>query len=155
MGRLKGKILIAILIILAAGIYYYAALPALNIHSAEIWIFMIVLGLLAAVIFIRKKQLNRYELKESKGLKIILGIVGLIVVVYLVGTLLSSPVVNAKKYQQLMTVETGEFAKDIEELSFDQIPLLDKDSAELLGTGRWAAWWIWCLSSKLTSFILR
>ncbi len=133
MGRLKGKILIAILIILAAGIYYYAALPALNIHSAEIWIFMIVLGLLAAVIFIRKKQLNRYELKESKGLKIILGIVGLIVVVYLVGTLLSSPVVNAKKYQQLMTVETGEFAKDIEELSFDQIPLLDKDSAELLG----------------------
>lgn len=133
MGKLKGKILIAILIILAAGIYYYAALPALNIHSAEIWIFMIVLGLLAAVIFIRKKQLSRYELKESKGLKIILGIVGLIVVVYLVGTLLSSPVVNAKKYQQLMTVETGEFAKDIEELSFDQIPLLDKDSAELLG----------------------
>ncbi len=133
MGKLKGKILIAILIILAAGIYYYAALPALNIHSAEIWIFMIVLGLLATVIFIRKKRLSRYELKESKGLKIILGIVGLIVVVYLAGTLLSSPVVNAKKYQQLMTVETGEFAKDIEELSFDQIPLLDKDSAELLG----------------------
>lgn len=133
MGKLKGKILIAILIILAAGIYYYAALPALNIHSAEIWIFMIVLGLLAAVIFIRKKRLSRYELRESKGLKIILGIVGLIVVVYLAGALLSSPVVNAKKYQQLMTVETGEFAKDIEELSFDQIPLLDKDSAELLG----------------------
>ena len=32
-----------------------------------------------------------------------------------------------------MTVETREFTTDIEELSFDQIPLLDKDSAELLG----------------------
>ena len=32
-----------------------------------------------------------------------------------------------------MTVETGEFASDIEELSFDQIPLLDRDSATLLG----------------------
>ena len=32
-----------------------------------------------------------------------------------------------------MKVETGEFTKDIEELSFDQIPLLDRDSATLLG----------------------
>ena len=32
-----------------------------------------------------------------------------------------------------MKVETGEFTADIEELSFDQIPLLDRDSATLLG----------------------
>ena len=32
-----------------------------------------------------------------------------------------------------MKVETGEFTTDIEELSFDQIPLLDRDSATLLG----------------------
>ena len=30
-------------------------------------------------------------------------------------------------------MEDGEFTKDIEELSFDQIPLLDRDSATLLG----------------------
>ena len=53
--------------------------------------------------------------------------------VYLVGTLLSSPIINAKKYQQLMKVEEGNFTEDIEELSFDKIPLLDKDTAELLG----------------------
>ena len=115
------------------GIYYYAALPPVNIHSTEFWVFLFVLGILAALIFIKKKNLNRYELKESKGLKVILGVVALIVIVYLVGALLSSPIVNAKKYQQLMTVETREFTTDIEELSFDQIPLLDKDSAELLG----------------------
>lgn len=133
MKKIKTKVLITLLIIVALGIYYYVALPAINIHSTEFWVFLIVLGLLAALAFIKKRKLSRYELKESKGLKIILGIVGLVVVVYLGGTLLSSPIVNAKKYQQLMTVETGEFAKDIEELSFDQIPLLDKDSAELLG----------------------
>lgn len=133
MKTIKTKLLIVILGIAALGIYYYTALPAVNIHSTEFWVFLIVLGILAALLFIKKKGLNRYELKESKGLKVILGIVGLIVVVYLAGALLSSPIVNAKKYQQLMNVETGEFAKDIEELSFDQIPLLDKDSAELLG----------------------
>lgn len=52
--------------------------------------------------------------------------------VYLLGTLLSSPVVNAKKYQKLMTVKEG-ICKDVEELSFDKIPLLDKDTAALLG----------------------
>ena len=133
MKKIKMKLLIALLVIAALGIYYYVALPALNIHSTEFWVFLIVLGLLASLMFVKKKNLSRYELKGSKGLKLILGIVGLIVVVYLAGALLSSPIVNAKKYQQLMTVETGEFAKDIEELSFDQIPLLDKDSAELLG----------------------
>lgn len=133
MGKVKKRLLLTVAIILVLGIYYYVALPAINIHSSGFWVFLIVLGLLLAGVFIQKKHLSRYELKESKGLKIILGIVGLIVAVYLIGMLLSSPVVNAKKYQQLMTVETGEFAQDIEELSFDQIPLLDRDSAALLG----------------------
>ncbi len=66
-------------------------------------------------------------------MKFFLGLILGVGIVYLIGTLLSSPVINAKKYQQLMTVEEGDFAEDIEELSFDKIPLLDKDSAEILG----------------------
>lgn len=133
MKKIRTKLLLILLVVAALGIYYYAALPPVNIHSTEFWVFLFVLGILAALIFIKKKNLNRYEMKESKGLKVILGVVALIVIVYLVGALLSSPIINAKKYQQLMTVETREFTTDIEELSFDQIPLLDKDSAELLG----------------------
>ena len=133
MKKIRTKLLLILLVIAALGIYYYAALPPVNIHSTEFWVFLFVLGILAALIFIKRKNLSRYELKESKGLKVILGLTGLVVIVYLVGALLSSPIINAKKYQQLMTVETREFTKDIEELSFDQIPLLDKDSAELLG----------------------
>ena len=133
MKKIKRNIIIVVAVILLLGLYYYIALPAVNIHSTEFWIFLGVLVLLIAGLFIKKKQLSRYELKESKGLKIILGVFAAVVIVYLVGALLSSPIVNAKKYQQLMTVETGEFTTDIEELSFDQIPLLDRDSAALLG----------------------
>ena len=32
-----------------------------------------------------------------------------------------------------MKVEEGEFTEDIEELSFDQIPILDRDTAAILG----------------------
>lgn len=133
MKKLRTKLLIAVLAVLLLGIYYYVALPAINIHSTEFWIFLVILLILAALIFIKKKNLDRYGLRESKGLRVILGLLAAVVIVYFAGTLLSSPVVNAKKYQQLMTVETGEFTTDIEELSFDQIPLLDRDSATLLG----------------------
>ena len=70
---------------------------------------------------------------QSKVVKGILFVLLGVVLIYGVGTLLSSPIVNAKKYQKLLTVKDGEFTKDIEELSFDQIPLLDKDSATILG----------------------
>ena len=133
MKNVKTKIMAVIAVVLLLGVYYYVALPAINIHSTEFWIFLIIMIVLVAAYYIKRKGLSRYELKTSKGLKAILGVLAAVVIVYLVGTLLSSPIVNAKKYQKLMTVENGEFSKDIEELSFDQIPLLDRDSAAILG----------------------
>ena len=58
------------MLILLLGIYYYVALPAINIHAAEFWIFLIILIVLAAAFFVKKKKLNRYEIKDSKGLKL-------------------------------------------------------------------------------------
>ena len=92
-------------------------------------VFLVIL----AVLYLGRKKMNRYKIKENKVVKVFLGVVVVLGAVYLLGTLLSSPVVNAKKYQKLMTVKEGEFAKDVEELSFDKIPLLDKDTAALLG----------------------
>ncbi|MGF0034432.1 CvpA family protein [Bariatricus sp. SGI.154] len=129
----KRKLLIAIIVILAAGIYYYAALPAVNIHSSDTWFFVIFLLAVLAVVYAVRKKLGKKELTQSKIMKgfgvVILGLG----IIYLVGALLSSPIINAKKYQKLMEVEEGEFTEDIEELSFDKIPLLDKDTAEILG----------------------
>ena len=133
MKSFRNRLIAVAAVIILLGVYYYAALPAINIHATEFWIFLAALLILAAVVFARRKRLSRYELKESKGLKLILGLLAAVVIVYIIGAVLSSPIVNAKKYQQLMTVENGEFTKDIEELSFDQIPLLDRDSATLLG----------------------
>ncbi len=131
----KGKLkLIAVLaVVILAAAYYYAALPALNLHSADLWMFMIIVMLIVAALYIFKKKPDRYTLKKLKGFKIIEGLIILLVLAYLIGSLLSSPIVNAKKYQKLLNVQNGEFTKDIEELSFDQIPLLDRDSAQILG----------------------
>lgn len=134
-GIMKGKrkLLIAIVVILAAGLYYYIALPAFNIHSSDTWFFIIFLLAVVAVIYAVRKKIGKAELRTSKTMKFFgFAILGL-GIIYLVGSLLSSPIVNAKKYQKLMKVEEGEFTEDIEELSFDKIPLLDKDTAQILG----------------------
>ena len=68
-----------------------------------------------------------------KGLKY-LGIILIgIFVIYLVGSILSSPIINARKYQQLLTIEEKNFTDDIKEADYNTIPLLDKNSAALLG----------------------
>lgn len=127
------KVLLGMIVLILAGIYYYVALPAINIHSSDVWFFALFLLAVLAVAYAVRKRLGRTELKQSRVMKIFGILILIIGVVYLAGTLLSSPIINAKKYQSLLKVEEREFTKDIEEVSFDKIPLLDKDSAEILG----------------------
>ena len=47
MKKVKGKILGVFGVLAVFGIYYYAALPAFNIHSMEFWILLIVLLVMA------------------------------------------------------------------------------------------------------------
>lgn len=129
----KKKLLLSIVIILVAAAYYYAALPAVNIHSSETWFFMIALVIVIALLYMKKGQIGIRELKQSKMMKSFGVVVLGLGIIYLAGTLLSSPIINAKKYQKLMKVEEGTFTEDIEEQSFDKVPLLDKDTAEILG----------------------
>ncbi|CAB1243905.1 MAG: CvpA family protein [Oscillospiraceae bacterium] len=138
----NGKKAVAVIVILIlAFIYYYVELPAINIHSVGFWEFLI----LAAVVIVfiltilpklkHSSKANPPDLspKHDKRLKKGLLCIGFLVVVFLLGALLSSPIVNASKYQQLLTVQDREFTNDIKQISYDEIPLLDSDSAALLG----------------------
>ena len=129
----KGKLAIALMVIIIAGIYYYVALPAFNIHSSETWFFIMALAVIGLVYYTMRKKPGKGAFKTDKGFRSILTVLLALGVIYLVGTLLSSPIVNAKKYQKLMKVQEGEFADDVEELSFDKIPILDRDTAAILG----------------------
>ena len=134
MKKTKTKILTVLVLILLAGIYYYVKLPAINIHADGFWMFLLVVIAAVAVFYIGRRRLFRKEDIKASGIaKGLIGLFLLVVAVYLAGTLLSSPIINAKKYQKLLNVENGDFQTDIKELSFDQIPLLDRYSATLLG----------------------
>lgn len=138
----KFKFITILVVILAAALYYYIALPPINIHAAGFWWFLILLAAFITLAYGWKRvertgdmrrPLDFSGMKEDKGVKIGIGVVVIILAVYLIGSLLSSPIINASKYQQLMKVETREFTTDIEQVSYSQIPLLDRDSATILG----------------------
>lgn len=129
----KSKIIMLLLVLLAAGAYYYVTLPAVNIHSGGFWIFIIAVLALALFFYGGKNIRTAEEFKSNKILKLGIGVIVLAAVVFAAGSLLSSPIVNAKKYRELIEPETGNFTEDIEQIRYDQIPILDKESAMLLG----------------------
>lgn len=151
MKHLKRNIFLTIAALAIAAVYYYVTLPAINIHSADFWFFLMALIAVCLLVYAVKKagkevvfqqtgrfggfhiDLNSFHWKEYKGIKFLLVLLVAVFAVYLVGSILSSPIVNAKKYQQLLTIEERNFTDDIKEVDYNTIPLLDKDSAALLG----------------------
>lgn len=129
-------------VLAAAFVYYYVTLPAINIHASGFWFFILALIAFLGVVYALKKATGEYRRygaqigsfwKEEKALKGFAAVFLLVLAVYLIGSLLSSPILNAGKYRQLLTVEERNFTEDIQEVDFSTIPLLDKDSAALLG----------------------
>lgn len=136
---MKKKMLYPILltIIVWAGLFYYY-LPAINLQSTEFWNFMIVAVVIAVVInlwSIIKSIFKKTSVEENqkKGqIKRILLVPLAFAVVYLGGTVLSSPILRAGAYHNLLKVKISEFTDDIHEVNYNQIPLLDSDSASKL-----------------------
>ena len=145
MKKITRNIILLALLLLAAGIYYYMALPAINIHAAGFWLALELLIAFATVIHaftqLRKRsndnivpmQSKEKMLKEMKGVKLGGGLFILTLLIFAAGNLLSSPIINADKYQKLLNVKESDFTEDIQQTNYNTIPLLDKDSAELLG----------------------
>ncbi len=145
----KTKFLKIFLLILAGlvilAVYYYVTLPAINIHSAGTWGAMIfLLVLLMGISLFRTLQRERKTAVEGVSFRFdfrsmdlrmkVLGILTLaLCLVYVVGSLLSSPFFNAARYQKLLSLEERKFTDDIKEVDYKTIPLLDKNSAALLG----------------------
>lgn len=134
-------LIIGLVLLIAAGIYYYVALPAINIHSSGFWFFimsllvviMVIMALKGGAIQVSQGLVFELNIKKNKLLLATGIILVVIFAIYIIGSILSSPIINAKKYQQLITIEERQFTEDIKEADYSTVPLLDKDSAALLG----------------------
>lgn len=155
--KIKGFIFPTLITVPFMLIYYYLALPAINLRAIGFWI-MLVLSIAVFIgsyvsmnnsAFLKdvaawlkasanspKSANTDYHVKinVSKSVKITLMVIAIIVaVVLLLCFVTSSKVFRAKAYQDMLDVVESDFEKDIVELDFDQIPVVDKDTAARLG----------------------
>lgn len=141
----KGKsILVNLLVTLVVGlVYFYFTIPAINPQSADFYSFLFLLCVVYMVSALvtsgfRGGQYGKPRVGDYfrfiKQQCLPVGVFMLLVVaVALVGQILSLPIFRAGSYRELLTVEDGTFSEDISQISFDQIPTLDRASAEYLG----------------------
>ena len=147
---LKKKKFVQVLVFVVLGlaalaVYYYVTIPAINIHSSGTWATMMLLLVLLLALLVGRQfkksgqdavegAVYKFRLKEmGLPVKLLGGLILVLGVVYVAGSLLSSPFFNASKYQKLLTIQERAFTDDIKEVDYKTIPLLDKDSASLLG----------------------
>ncbi len=134
------KTLINILVTLLVGfVIFYLELPALNFQSRGFYFFFFILSAVYCVVAIitsgiwKIKNGDEFFKSVKNHCKVPLAICALFLIFIIVGTILSSELLRARAYRDLLTVTEGSFENDVEEISFDQIPLLDRASAEKLG----------------------
>ena len=138
-GSPLGRTLINLAVTLVFGlIYFYAALPPISLQAPEFYVFAL---LLCAVYCVCAVLTSGFQGEGPKGYfgfvkkqcRVPFFAAALLVAVALIGAVLGWKVLRAGAYRDLLTVETGSFADEVDEISFDQIPMLDRDSATRLG----------------------
>ena len=119
--------------------YFYFELPALNFHAEEFYVFVFLLCAVYCVCAVLTSGFQGEGVKGyfgfvKKQCTIPFFVVIALIAATLIGGLTSWVVLRAGSYSELLSVQTGDFASEVEEISYDQIPMLDKDSAERLGS---------------------
>ncbi len=142
-----GRFLFSVIITALVGfVYFYFSLPAINPQDGQFYTF---LGLLCLVYILCVSLLNvrpadnvvrspgqllREWLHFVRRHCLPVGLVfAAVVVIAIFGEVISMPIFRAGAYQKLLDVRNGDFTSDVAQISFNEIPTLDRDSANYLG----------------------
>lgn len=141
--RTMPRVLISLLVTLVIGaIWFYVSLPAINLHNTGFFSFILVLLLIYILVFMialgvdtgsQGIHLRDYLSFAKNQCKVVVILVLILAAIFVVGQIISAPVLRSGTYRDLLAVDTGDFATEIEQVSFDEVPMLDESSARRLG----------------------
>lgn len=141
--RTMPRILISLLITLVIGaVWFYVSLPAINLQNTSFYSFILVLLLVYILVFMialgvdtgnQGIHLRDYLSFAKNQCKAVVAIVLVLAAIFIVGQIISAPIIRAGAYQQMLEVNTGDFATEIEQVSYNEVPMLDESSTQRLG----------------------
>ena len=130
---------------------YWFMLPPLNFRSIDMYMFIImaiiaviiVCGIINLIFSLKPKdefvteKINITSIRKLKTLSLPIRIavitIGVIVLFTIVGGIIGAEIFNASRYNKLITLKDGDFVSEVSEISMEQIPVVDKDTASRLG----------------------
>ena len=143
MSKTKKIILSVVWGVLVAGVGFYIALPAINIHSAGFWVYLTVVIAAFSVPFLFTKNYTKETSNRPgkskigvgfKANKLLIALIILPIALMLLGALISAEVFNAKAYASVITVNEAVFEEDMKETNeVNNIALMDSESAQAIG----------------------
>jgi len=134
--KIKGTIITAIIWIALILISYYFLLLPINIQSVSLWVYFSIILLIGAVLFLLPHVSVGKSITLKKQVKVssyLLVVSVLILAVVGVMAIYSMPIFHAQRYATLIEKQEGDFTKDVAEITFDQVPTVDRDTAQRLG----------------------
>lgn len=161
LSPILGRIIVSLFVIF---LLFYTMLPAVNLRDRNFMVFLIISIIVVLVVnFLAyvKRFLNSLgqrriiigrdpvtgvpifgtDSDSSKNktdlagpLKIGLGLIAVLIFFMLLASLIGIQFFNAARYRDLITITDGDFTADVAEISMNQIPVVDHDTASRLGS---------------------
>lgn len=121
---------IVLVVVLAASYWWFH--PALNLQSPQVWSW--ILGI-AAVAAFALKVLSMRSTKHEVLLRRLIIVPIAVIAAFVVGVVAGFPFIpgNAERYATVLETTDGDFAEDIQEVDYADVPVIDRASAILLG----------------------
>ena len=119
--------------------YFYFELPALNFHAEEFYVFVFLLCAVYCVCAVLTSGFQGEGVKGyfgfvKKQCTIPFLVLVALIAAIIIGGLTSWVVIRAGSYSKLLSIKDGDFASEVEEISYYQIRMLVEDSAARLGS---------------------
>ena len=133
------RVLINLAVTLAVGlVYFYVNLPPINLQAPEFHTFVLLLcviycGCAVLTSGFQGQGVKGYFQFLKKQCLVPVAVAVLSLLLCIGGSVVGSVIFRAKDYAELLPIQVGDFADEVDEISYDQIPMLDRQSAERLG----------------------
>ena len=135
--RKKGSVFILTLIftLIVSALYFYIFLPILNPAHQSYYVFIGVI-VLSFYLISTSLENSKSVIDEisKKARKILMAVLIFSVGIFAILKVISSPFFFAKSYSNLIERQEGVFKDDVKPINFNQIPVVDKETAERLGS---------------------
>jgi len=126
----KGKnvLFILLLTILIMFIFFFVTLPALNFMAPEFYSFLITTVLVYNGLNLIFGKASIFKTGTVSAI-----IVAILIVAPVVLGFFSQSIFRAKDYSNLINVTDANFADTVKEISYDKVPIVDRDAAVVIG----------------------